>query len=763
MYSSRVDPDPPPPPPEEVPPTVAVTQPITPIPPDAPPPRQGCMDKRSTLEKVLLVLIIIILIIVLLCAAAFLVYYFFSSPPEGTCLTDDCVKAASRLKGYMDETKSPCDNFYEYACGGWMRKETLSPTETMRDTSTIVEEDFNRNMRYLLEERISKDNQDYEIKPREFYRGCMNLARIDDRGSKPFLEFLASVGEFPTLAEDWNETQADFSLEKTIINMAKLGETPLFSIVIDRDFRNPDANRIYMGDAMLSLKDQKIYRLGADNPTMEQRKTWLVDVLVLLGADKATAEADVDNIIQFEISLAKIMRDPIEKKNLEDKYNPTNTRLLKSEYPWLNWLEVFQGIGANPDGGGIVIDEEEQIINQEPEYLDKLGKIIQDTDKRVLANYMMSNLLKYTAWLGTDFTRIYDIYRKDALDVPGRERWKLCIKQTSTLFPEAVSRLYVDQHFSKESREKMDVMVKDLRRAFNDMILTNSWMTVETKVKAEDKLKRIEAKIAYPDYIMDDEKLNKILKAFEIDELKYLEMMVDHKRYKTSKTLQSLLGRPKRKEWIKDFPASLESGYSHLENDLTFPAAILQPPLFSPNYPSSMNYGGGGAWLGRDITKGFGMHGSRYDGTGKVSPWWTDEDKEGYEAQTTCFVEQYGCYKWEGNSIDGEMTLAENIADNGGLKQSYKAYRALVKRQGTEEQRLPGLDLTHNQIFFLSYAQTWCAKIRDDMKEMIVKTKPHSPYPYRVDGALQNSKEFADAFKCTMGSRMNPMRKCHMF
>ncbi|RUS82677.1 hypothetical protein EGW08_009580, partial [Elysia chlorotica] len=221
--ADTVDPDPPPPPPEEVPPTVAVTQPITPIPADAPPPRQGCMDKRSTLEKVLLVLIIIIVIIVALFAAAFLVYYFFSTPPEGTCLSDKCVNAASRLKDYMDESVDPCDNFYEYACGGWMRRASLEPTENMRDMFTDVEDDFYRNMRYLLEERFSKDDPKFERLPREFYRGCMNLARINDRGNQPFLEFLDKVGEFPTLAEDWNVTEAGFSLEQTIVNLAKLG------------------------------------------------------------------------------------------------------------------------------------------------------------------------------------------------------------------------------------------------------------------------------------------------------------------------------------------------------------------------------------------------------------------------------------------------------------------------------------------------------------------------------------------------------------
>ncbi|GFR64123.1 endothelin-converting enzyme 1 [Elysia marginata] len=740
----------------------------------------------------------------------------------------------------MDESVDPCNNFYEYACGTWVKREALSPTEQKKDTFTIVEDDVNLHLRYLLEEKVGPDDPAYKAQPRNFYKGCMNLARIAERGEKPFLEFLATVGEFPALDPDWNETQSDFSLEDTIVRLAKLdlleekvgpddpaykaqprnfykgcmnlgriaergekpfleflatvgefpaldpewnetqsdfsledtivrlaklGETPLFSIKIDRDVKNPEANRLYMGDAVLSVQSQGYYTVkdAADTPIFQQRKKWLVDTLVLLGADQDTAESDVASIINFEIALANSMRDPVEKENEQSKYNPTNPKQLKVEYPYLNWLKVFQGIGSNPDGGSVLIDDDERIINQELDYFEKLGLLLQDTDKRVVANYLMSNLLKYTAWLGTEFTNIYDIYRKDTMDVSGSERWKLCIKQATTIFPEAVSRLFIEEHFKKDAKDKVDDMVADLRKAFKDLIISNIWMSVETKQKAEEKLNRMSTKVGYPEYIMDDERINDLYADIPTDDYNYLETMVAHRKFQALQKLQNVRKKPDRQEWTRIFPASVESGYYHLANELTFPAAFLQPPLFSPEYPSSMNYAGAGMWFGRDLTQGFGVRGSRYDGDGYINPWWSDKDKEGYESQSTCFVDQYGCYKWEGNSIDGEMTLAENVADNGGLRQSYRAYRALIKRQGVEEQRLPGLDLNHNQIFFLSFAQTWCAKIRDEIKESIVEDGPHSPHPYRVYGALQNSKEFAEAFKCPAGSRMNPMRKCIMF
>ncbi|GFO40521.1 endothelin-converting enzyme 1, partial [Plakobranchus ocellatus] len=758
-----VDPDPPPPPPEQVPPTVAVTQPVTPIPADAPPPRQGCMAKRSCLEKALLVLIIIIIIICILCAAAFLIYFFFSSAPEGTCLSENCVNAASRLKSYMNDEVNPCNDFYEYACGKWMKTKVLEPTEDRLDTFTAIKEAYKVKMKVLLEETIGQDDPAYKTQPRTFYKACMNLGRIEDRDTEPFMEFLATIGKFPTLETAWNETHEDFSLEQMIIRLAKIGVTPLFSIMIDRDWKNPDANRLYIGDAMLGLRTKEAYKDGRKSLNLEQREKWLVDTLVLLGADKETAEKDVGKILDLEISLSKLMRDPIEKENRDARYNLETIRLLNSEFTWLNWLEVFQGIGANPEKGSVLIDDEEQIINQEPQYLEKLGELLKTTDNRIIANFMMSSLLKYTAWLGEDFRHNLEQYLKVSENEPSMERWEQCTKQATEIYPEAVSRMFVEAHFPKESKEKIDAIVKDLRNAFSSMVAGNTWMSEEAIEKARDKLGRMEAKVAYPDYLMDDERLNSLYEDIPADELKYLETLAEYRKFKTLMDLQKVRERPDRKEWISAYPASVDYGYDQVENEIIVPAAFLQPPIFSPEYPYSMNFGAAGMWIGRDITKAIDKQGSRYDAQGDLKPWWSDRDKEGYAAQSTCFIDQYGCYKWEGNSIDGELTLGENVADNGGLKQSYKAYRAMIKREGTEEQRLPGLDLNHNQIFFLSFAQTWCAQIRDTAKKSIVETGPHAPHPYRVFGSLQNTAEFAEAYNCQMGSRMNPMRKCRMW
>uniref|UniRef100_A0A0B7ALX2 Peptidase M13 N-terminal domain-containing protein n=1 Tax=Arion vulgaris TaxID=1028688 RepID=A0A0B7ALX2_9EUPU len=239
--ADNVDPDPPPPPPE-----VVVAQPVTPIPPTAPPPHQGCMDKRSTLEKILLVIVIIILIICLGFIAAFLVFYFFASPPEGTCLSEQCVKSASRLKSYMDEKVDPCSNFYQYACGGWIKSKNLDPHESRIGVESTISNMNRIKIRGILERTIDAEEAEYKTSPKVFYKSCMNTDKLDERGAEPFLKLVETVGKFPALDDSWNET--DFNLENVLIKLTTIFVMPLFTVNVARDHNNSAVNRIYISD-----------------------------------------------------------------------------------------------------------------------------------------------------------------------------------------------------------------------------------------------------------------------------------------------------------------------------------------------------------------------------------------------------------------------------------------------------------------------------------------------------------------------------------
>ncbi|XP_012940735.1 endothelin-converting enzyme homolog [Aplysia californica] len=748
----------PPPPPEEVAVTTPVEQPQPVIPPDAPPPRQGCMEKRSCIEKLLIVLLIIIIIICLAFVAAFIVFYLFAAPPEGTCLTEECVSAASRLKSYMDDSVEPCNNFYEYACGGWLKKQVLEPDELKKDVGTSIGDANRIKIKSLLEVSSRANDSDYKVKPRAFYKACINEDKLEKRGSRPFFALLNEVGPFPALDPNWNETK--FSLEETLVNLAKLALMPIVTVAVQRDLKDTQVNRIYVADAALSLGSRKKYERGREDPRVKHYETWLVKNLEMLGADPEEAKQDVAAIIDLEIHIARLMRDDVEKKDMSSSYNSMTIAMLQSKYPWLNWLEFLQGFASDPQqGGGVYVGVEETVINTEPAYLEQLGNLLKNTSQRVLANYVMSHMVKFTSALGPKYVALYDEKNKAVLGIEPAPRWERCANEATSIFPEAVSRMYVDQFFSKDAKKYMKTMIQDLTVAFRELLEENNWMGKDTKEKANEKLKQMGNKIGYPDYLLKDDRLNTLYQKISADEGKYMETIRDYKLFVTLENVKKLR-EPKDKSKWDIHPATVNAHYNVLDNEIIFPAAFLQAPVYDPGYSSSMNYGSAGFSIGAEVVKAFDLKGSQYNPKGELKSWWTSKDKENFKSRSQCFVDQYGCYKWDGNSIDGELTLGENIADNGGLKQSYRAYRNLVARQGTEEKRLPGLKLNHDQIFFLSFAQVWCAKIRDEVKKGVVESDPHSPPPYRVYGTLQNSVDFSRAFNCPVGSRMNPMRKC---
>ncbi|KAH9503618.1 hypothetical protein Btru_066992 [Bulinus truncatus] len=754
--ADSVDPDPPPPPP---PTEVAVTQPVTPIPsaipPNAPPPRQSCWDKRSKLEKGLVFLLVIVLIICLAIVAVFLIYYFFSTPPEGQCLTNTCMRAATALEAKMDKSVDPCNNFYEYACGGWLKKTSLASDQAEVNFATIMNDDVSNKIKDLLENKRPDDPM-YKKQATTVYAACMNLEVINERGNEPFLKVLRSIGKFPSLDETWNET--DFDLDVLLLNLKKeLDLNPLISFFVQQDAKSALTNRISVGDGALSLGDTA-YRNGRNDPRLAKLEDFLASQLVLLGANYTTAYADVRNIIDLEIKISKLKRSDREKSDIERLYNPMNVNSMNIKYPWLNWQRLFQGMVGTSSAAYIGLDE--LIIVSEPLFLEKLGSLLNNTSKRVLANYLMSSTLRhYTHALGKSYSDIFDKFRKEMSGVSPKPRWDTCAWETSAVFPETVSRLYIDQYFDSKSRDYLKSMIEDLKVAFTELLEQNEWMSEETKRKTENKLKKMQAKIGYPDYIMDDARLNSRYASIPYKETEYFETLIAHARFVVIDNFKQLRDSPNKDLWLLP-PIKVGAFYRPPANEIIFPAAFLQKPVYSPDFSSSVNYGAIGTIVGHEITHGFDHRGSQYDVNGEFKNWWKKEDRANFNSRAQCFVDQYGCFKWEGLSLDGDRTLGENIADNGGLKQSYRAYRNYVKRRGSEELKLPGLELNHDQVFFLSFAQIWCEKVRDEMKSQKVEVLQHTPNPYRVIGTLQNSKEFAFAYGCKPETRMNPLRKC---
>ncbi|KAI4889948.1 hypothetical protein NFI96_015103 [Prochilodus magdalenae] len=345
-------------------------------------------------------------------------------------------------------------------------------------------------------------------------------------------------------------------------------------------------------------------------------------------------------------------------------------------------------------------------------------------------------------------------------------RWRDCVRYVQSNMENAVGALYVRETFAGDSKRMVGELIRKIQEAFVETLEELNWMDDQSKEKAREKAMAISEQIGYPDYILDEDnqKLDHEYTHLNFSEENYFENILENLQASARKGHKKLREPVDPDLWIIG-AAVVNAFYSHNRNQIVFPAGILQPPFFSEKQLQALNFGGIGMVIGHEITHGFDDHGRNFDKDGNMNNWWSNYSTEHFEDQSKCMVQQYGKFSWKlagGQNVSGITTLGENIADNGGVRQAYKAYMKWVEREG-EEPRLPGLDLDHKQLFFLNFAQVWCGACRPEYAIQSIKTDPHSPLEYRVLGSLQNFQAFSEAFQCQRGTPMNPEEKCRVW
>lgn len=345
-----------------------------------------------------------------------------------------------------------------------------------------------------------------------------------------------------------------------------------------------------------------------------------------------------------------------------------------------------------------------------------------------------------------------------------RARWRTCVNYVNDNFGMAVGRMFVPEKFDESSKSVALEMIHNIREAFSELLEEVPWMDDATRIVARDKVEHIKEKIGYPDYIMNDTALNTDYEGVIMDDKKYFENVLINLNAVTRNAIKNLRQPVDKTQW-STAPAIVNAFYSAAKNQIMFPAGIFQPPFYHQSYPKSLNYGGIAMVIGHEITHGFDDKGRMFDKEGNLVQWWSNTVINSFKKHAQCIIDQYSNYTVpEVNlNLNGKQTQGENIADNGGLKQAFRAYRNWVAKRGREEPQLPGLQYNHNQLFFLNFAQIWCGGARPESYLGVIRTGKHSPGRFRVIGTLSNSLDFSEAFNCSAGSRMNPIRKCSVW
>nr|CAI5828592.1 unnamed protein product [Callosobruchus analis] len=487
---------------------------------------------------------------------------------------------------------------------------------------------------------------------------------------------------------------------------------------------------------------------------------YMTNIAILFGANATTAGKELLEVIEFEKKLAKASSPKQDQRDRSKAYHKMALTELSTIVPQVNWLEYFRSIY------GKEMNETENIVVDDLPYFKELGIILAKTGRQTIHNYVMSRLvMDLSSYLIDDYQKEELMFKQIVYGIKsGLDRWFKCVKWVKGYMGMAVGALYVREHFDQDSKVEVVQMIDMLREAFNELLVENEWMDEETKKVAKEKANAMGTKVGYPQLVVNDQELCKKYQLLNTSDNGFLKNMLNAMKFEAQTNFKKLRQPVDKKQWDQG-PAIVNAFYSPRQNAIEIPAALLQPLIYSKISPKSLNYGGIGVIIGHEITHGFDDSGRQFDKDGNLRQWWNNATIKAFREKAQCITDKYSRYKvTDGNDlhINGKLTLGENIADNGGLKQSYRAYRNWVSQHG-EEMQLPGLNLTHDQLFFLNFAQTWCSSIRPERALLAVRSDTHSLGPMRVVGSLSSSQDFAKAYSCPVGSPMNPSEKCSVW
>lgn len=633
-------------------------------------------------------------------------------------------------KSAMDTKVDPRKNFYLFANGTWLKNNPVPDSESTWNGFNEVNEKVNTVLKSIMDDMM---NPEFEKKTRTehlltaFYTSAMDSNMREMQG----------ISAIRPLMDQIDRVEDKETLSRTIGELHTYGINPFFSIFVMADAKQSDVNIPYLWQNGLGMPD-KSYYLQDDERSVKVREAYLKhieNIFSLAGYEATEARSGAQQVMEIEKKLALKSRSKTELRDTEKMYNVYKPLHLEELVPNLNWQSYQEGAE---------FQLRDKLIVGQPEYYEAVNEILSD-DKNLPAikNYIRFHLLTSTASkLNTAFEKEqFDFFGKTLYGIKEQKpRWKRVISVSNELIGEAVGKIYVERTVSPETKEKVNQMVEDLTQAFNNRLQSLAWMSPETKERAVHKLSAVSRKLAYPDKWEEYEGLH-------IEPHSYAGNYLNAMRFNYQKDMAKA-GKPvDRDEWGMN-PQTVNAYYNPLNNEIVFPAAIMQPPFYYPGADDAVNYGSMGAVIGHELTHGFDDQGCLFNAEGNMENWWAASDLEQFKSRAQHLATQYSAYEVEkGVFINGELTLGENIADLGGLSMAYDALQLSLKR--TPGKVIDGY--TPEQRFFIGFAQVWRNNSTSEYLSTQVRTDPHSPARYRVEGTLSNMPEFHQAFNLQPG------------
>ncbi|MEI9918591.1 MAG: M13 family metallopeptidase [Bacteroidota bacterium] len=633
----------------------------------------------------------------------------------------------------MDLTVKPGDDFMQYAGGTWMQKNPVPPKETRWGSFTILR-DFNvKAVRDILSEASTdKSATEGSVKKRvgDFYAAGMDSMTVEKLGMSPIAADLKRAASVSNIS--------DVMTEITYQRTNGIG-SPLFGFFVGQDRKHPTVYVVNLSQGGISMPDRDYY-LKADPRTKKIQAafdTYVTKLFTLAGESEANAKQKAKTIFDLEKKLASAQMSRVEMRDPYKTYNKFSLKDLSAKTPAFSWPSTLTKLKVS-------IPQDSVLINS-PKFFASADSLLNNAPIADWQTYLQWNVLRSAApYLNNAFVEANFAYGQamsgQKVQTP---RWQRVSNLTDGSIPDLLGQLYVEKHFKPAAKARMDEMIKNLVKAYEIRIKNLGWMSDATKVKALDKLTNFTPKIAYPAKWRTYEGL-------VLTRTTFFDNVRNASKWGFNEMVNQL-GKPVDKSRFNMSPPTVNASYNPVNNEITFPAGILQYPFFHPDADDAFNYGAIGAVIGHEISHGFDDSGSQYDKDGTLRNWWTTEDRERFMALANKLQQQFDAYTvLDTVHVNGKLTLGENIGDLGGLNAAYEAFK--MTEQWRKKKKIDGF--TPDQRFFLSWAQVWRSNTLSDTKAQLIVTDPHSPAEYRTIGAPVNMDVWYEAFNIKPGDKL---------
>ena len=638
----------------------------------------------------------------------------------------------------LNRDLDPKKDFYQFANGKWLERTEIPADEGSWGGFSALRDENNELVLEVMDR--AADNPAFQEGSDE--RKAINLFAV---GMDSLRAESIGVGAIASWIEKIDAIAGTEDLQKVLAELHRSGYGPFNGVSSFPDLKNSKINSLYLTAGGLGLPNRDYYT-KEDDKSEDIRQKYVMHVWNIMDLAKVGGDAKqmADQVWDIENRLALASLTPIQARNIPALYNPYTLEGLQELAPAINWETYLVDVGVD-------MEKVDTLIVLQPKFLEEMSAVLTESSPEALKGYLKWNVVNRAAgymnheMVQTNFDFFGGVIRGTE---QMRARWERVLGSTNSVIGEAIGKVYVAETFPPEAKQTAEEMVDNLLQAFDKRIKDLEWMSETTKLEALKKLNNMTVKIGYPDKWRDYSALN-IENTGEF--YSYLSNMENAWRWQFDENIKEIGEEVDKTRWGMS-PQSVNAYFNPLNNEIVFPAAILQPPFYNYTADAAVNYGGMGAVIGHEISHAFDDQGSRFDWEGNMSNWWTDEDRENFNARTTKLVEQFDGYEALRNvNVQGRLTLGENIGDLGGLNSAYDALQIHLAKEGRPD-NIDGF--TPEQRFFLSWATIWRTKYRDETLRTQIMTDPHSPAMFRAVGPLENMNQFYEAFNIQEGDEL---------